>query len=125
LTGEAGTGIVEIRTRELGPGLNAERTKDAGEMRLDGMNAHEERVGDFLVRMSERGELGDTPLGIGQGGARGPTRSDTLDLGPRTINPVRRPKSREVRQSRLERGARRPALSRPTPYLAKGEPSAS
>src|SRR5690242_34338 len=51
---------------QLGARADAELAVDAGDVRLDGLRAHEQLSGDLAVRQAGGGELGDAALALGQ-----------------------------------------------------------
>src|SRR5262245_36703744 len=66
---------------------DSELAVGAGEVRLDGMHAHEERGGDLLVRAPLRGQHRNPLLGLGQLGRGALAPADPPELGSGSLLP--------------------------------------
>ena len=105
-----GIGAVEHLPRELRAALDAQRPEEACQMRLDGVDAHEQRVGDLLVRPTGGYEVDDLPLRRRERSALGPLGGDALELGSCALQPQPRTQPLEDRD-RLGQGLAVPAIS--------------
>ena len=106
---QAGIGPVEQLPRELRAALDAQRPEEACPMRLDGVDAHEQRVGDLLVRPTGGYEVDDLPLRRRERSALGSLGGDPLEFGLCTLQPQPRTQPLEDRDASVERAL--PAIS--------------
>ena len=94
-------------------------------MRLDGAHAHEELGGDLLVRVAVGGELGDSPLRLGQlVRGRAPT-ADPPELRAGLLRPEAGAELLEDRERLLQRLARGLPLLRLPAHRAEAEQGAA
>src|SRR5438552_3636980 len=107
---------------ELGPGLDAELGVDAGEVRLDGFDRHEEQRRDVLVRTAFGDELGDAPLRRRQHVARRRPAAAPPALGAAPAGPPRRAQLLRDRDRGLPRPPPRTSLLPPSPAAPASAP---
>src|SRR5437764_9888164 len=92
-----------------------------GEMSLDGLDAHEERVGDLPVRAASGCEARDPFFDGGQLGGRGRTTADPPELVTRLLRPQRRSQPLEGLERTTQRLPREALLPLPSLYTAEDE----